>query len=693
MLVKNDDPPTIQGFSFAVARGILFLWIVVLPREGQADPLALTAEWQYQGSNAQAGHLAESYTADYSKRLDLTEVMAMDTTLRCSRRTDADSARQDVTPSLSYQINNDLFFFNLSGTDNEEFSDNSQGDRSNRSLAAAWNSAWSRETAWWLPAVNLNATRNWQDDSLDPSRHESNATGHGGSLDWDLALARVFYNYNRYGANDAVSGNESTAENQLTRIETDASFLDGRGTVTLSQQFATVNNDYRARVVGGFALLPLIVTASHGEAVPTPVALTVNAALTDGNRDATAVTVNNPVHPMNIGVRSNNFQPVERIYLYTDIALSTAVAAQFSWDLYASINNLDWTLIQSSITGFYNPLEKRFEFAIPSSGKEYVKLVAVNDPAITAVNFTEVEAFQAVAANGTMLTTHDTQDTYQTDASMNFKLRPDLQLTSNIAYMKNSSSTGYDLKSTAVSSGLSWNPNPEWSVRVNGNRNLRDRTGALSDENRYYGLSLSFPTLPSVDSVLGVTLSEYYEGVRKTNTGYIFTLQFIADLYRDLTGRLNCNLNQSDSLATGQESEIVSTTLGLTARLVPGLVADWSTTVSDSSVQGTTVTSDAMMNWRFTDNLSLRGNLNNSWGGTEAMDASAGFDVALTDTMQVSMTQRRQITPEASNITALDWRWTITRYLSMMTSGAFLYGGEKDEWNVVSRLNTRFATF
>ncbi|MDD5759204.1 MAG: hypothetical protein PHI06_08990 [Desulfobulbaceae bacterium] len=676
---------------------LLTLWYVgaVSVPEAHAESLALTADWTYQSSSQQAGYLAESYTVDYAKRLDLTEVMSMDTNLRASHRTGADTTRQDVTPSLSYQINNDLFFFNLTGTDNEEFNDNSaQGDRSNRSLASTWNSNWSRQTAWWLPSVNLNATQNWQDDSLDPARQESESSSAGGNLNWDLALARVFYNYNTYDSNDAVSGNESNSENQLTRIETDASFLNGRGTMTLSQQFATTTNDYSTRVEGGIALLPVVITAYHGETSANPVVLSANSALTDGNRDATAITVNNPIHPMNIGVKSNNFQPVARIYLYTDIELLQSVERAFRWDLYTSNNNFDWTLTQASINGSYNPLDKRFEFIIPPSGREYVKLVAVNDPSLIAVNFTEVEAFQAVDATGSRLMSTDSQNTYQTNVGMSVALRPDLQLTSNVTYMKNTSTNGYDWNSTDISSGLSWNPNPDWSVQTNANRNLRERTNALSDENRSYGVSVNFPTVPTVDSVFGINLSEYYEENKKTNTGYNYTLQFIADLYRDLTGRFNCNFNQNDSLLTDLQSDTLSTTVGLTARLIPSLVADWTLTLSDTTNQSSTVNSNAMMTWRVTDNLSVHSDLYGSWGETNTMDLSAGFDMGLTDTMQISMTQRRQITPDTSNITALDWRWTITRYLSMMTSSAFLYGGkEEDEWTIASRLNTRFTTF
>jgi len=659
--------------------------------EVQAGPLALSADWTYQGSSEHAGRLAETYTADYSTRHELTEVMSMDTTLRCSSRSDADSTRQNVIPSLSYIINNDVFFFNASGTANEEFSDSVQGDRSNRSLAVAWNSAWGRRV-WWLPGVNLNANNNWQEDSLTPSRQDSDSSSRGGSLDWDLALARVFYRYNAYDSNNQIFGNESETRDQLTRIETDASFWQGRGAVSLSQQIASVKTDTLARVAGGFALLPVAVSAYHGEAIPDPVTLAANGALTDGNRNVVAVTVNNPVHPMNIGVRTN-FQQVDRVYLYTETALSAATSAQFVWDLYSSNNNIDWVLVQASIPGTYNPIDKRFEFVVPSLGKEFVKLVAKDDPAITAVNFTEVEAYQAVAANASRIAVNDTLDTYQTNATMSLRLRPDLQLTSNVAYLKNDSSTGYDLTSTGVTSGLSWNPNPEWSVRVNSNRNLRTRTGIIDDETRGYGVSVGFPTIPAIDSVAGINFSEYYEGPIKTTINHDYTLQFMAELYRDLNGRLNFIVTQSDNVQTGRETETISTRVGVTARLVPGLVADWSTTVSDTSGKGSTIVSDAIMTWRFTDNLALRGNVNGSWGVTDVTTASAGVDVGLTDTMQLSFTERREFAPEVSNISAVDWRWAITRYLSMMTSGAILWGGVREEWNVVSRVNTRFTSF
>lgn len=659
--------------------------------EIHAGPMALSADWTYQGSSERAGYLTESYTADYSSQHDLTELMSMDTTLRATRRNDYDLTRDNVTPSLSYLINNDIFFFNLSGTADEELSDSVLGDKSTRLLAANWNSMWGRHV-WWLPGVNLNFNQSWQEDSLTPSRIDSNSTNQGASLDWDLALARVFYRYNTYESNNLISDYESEVKDQLTRIETDASFWSGRGAVSLSQQIASVTTDTLTRVAGGIALLPVPVSAYHGESVPSPVTLAVNGALTDGNREGVAVTVNNPVRPVNIGIRVN-FQPIHRIYLYTETALSPAVSSQFVWDLYTSNNNVDWALAQTSVPGSYNTVEKRFEFVVPPYTREFVKLVAVNDPDITRVNFTEIEVFQALAADSTTLSYDDSRDTYQTNASMSLQLRPDLQLTSNVDYLKNESSAGYNLISTGVSSGLNWNPNPDWSVRVDGNQNHRKRTGIIDEETRGYGVSIGFPTIPTVDSMAGVTLSEYYEGSTKNSLSYNYTLQFIAELYQDLNGRLNVDYTQSDNLLSGYETQTLSTRVGLIARLVPGLVADWSVGVNDTSGQETSFASDAIMTWRFTDDLALRGNLNSSWGAADITTASAGVDVGLTDNMQLSLTQRREFSPASANITGFDWRWSITRYLSMMTSGAILWGGVREEWNIVSQVNTRFTSF
>lgn len=654
-----------------------------------AESLALTGNWEYQASSANADQLVERYAADFAHHQDLTEVMALDAIIRYNRLSESEEERQDVIPSFSYLINNDLFLFNLSGSADEELND-SPRDRHNRSLAANWNSAWEKQA--WLPAMSLNLTRNWQGDDFATHRQDSESKGGGGSLDWDLALARVFYRFTAHESDDLQSGSWSKVENQLARVETDASFWGGRGTVNLSQQLTYGNNENRARLEGGIALIPVIVSAYSGEALSTPVTLTLNSSLTDGDKEVTAVSVNNPLRPLNLGL-GINFRQVDRIYLYTDSVLSTATSAQFGWELYSSNNNRDWTLERAQVIGTYNPIFRRFEFVVPAQDKEFLKLVAVRDPAITQVNFTEIEAWQAVRDTGQAIVVSDDQESQQTDANLALQLRPDLQLTSNVNYAQHQSSLSADVTNTNINSGLTWIPRQDWSVRLNNALNSRDRDEDLADETHSYGLMVGFPTLPTVDSVMGVTLSEYYEGEAKISTGTNYTLQVIADLYTDLNARLNVSLNRIDTPLTEVGNEAASTQLNLTARLLPGLVADWSGTYTTFSDQDSTIASEARLNWRLTDRLSVEGRASGSWGGEDLADIAGGFDLALTETMQLSLNQRREISPEPGNITALDWRWAINQSLSMLTSGAFLYGGERDEWNITSRLNTRLTNW
>jgi len=654
-----------------------------------AESLALTGNWEYQASSANTDQLVERYAADFSHHLDLTELMALDATIRYNRLSESEEQRQDVVPSFSYLINNDLFLFNLSGSADEELND-SPRNRHNRSLAANWNSVWEKQA--WLPTMSLNLNQNWQGDDLETQRQDSESKGGGGSLDWDLALARVFYRFNTHENDDLESGSRSLANNQLARVETDASFWGGRGTVSLSQQLAYGSNENRARLEGGIALIPVSVSAYSGEALPTPVILSLNSSLTDGDKEVTAVTVNNPLRPLNLGL-GVNFRQVDRIYLYTDSVLSAATSAQFGWEFYSSNNNRDWTLERAQLLGTYNPIFRRFEFVVPAQDKEFLKLVAVRDPAITSVNFTEIEAYQAVTDTGQAIVVNDDQESRQTDANLALQLRPDLQLTSNVNYAQYKSSLSADVTNTNLNSGLTWTPAQEWSVRLNNALNTRDRDNDLADEAHSYGLMVGFPTLPTVDSVVGVTLSEYYEGGEKTTTGTNYTLQVIADLYTDLNARFNVSLNQFDAPLTETGSETASTQLNLTARLLPGLVADWSGTYTTFSDQDSTIASEARLNWRLTDRLSVDGRVNGSWGGTDLADIAGGFDLALTETMQLSLNQRREISPDPSNITSLDWRWAINQSLSMLTSGAFLYGGERDEWNITSRVNTRLTNW
>lgn len=669
---------------------LMFCWGGGLyPSNLQADPLALTGDWSYQHSNATPSQFDENYTADYSKHLELTELMTLDTAVRYHRRSDDKTTRQSVIPSVSYALDNYLFSFNLSGIADEEV-DMSPGNKSNRSLAANWNSAWQRQL--WLPAMAANFNQNWRGDDLNTHAQEVEVTAAGGSLDWDLALAKVFYSANRNEDTDFVSGGQSKEQSHLTRLATDASFWDGLGTVSLSQQYAYTDSEDRAVAEAGVALIPLQVSAYHGETVPNPATLSGNAALTDDDKEAPAVTVNNPIHPMNIGIRTN-FRQADRAYLYTDSALSATTSSQFRWDLYSSNNNVDWTLERSSMIVSYNSFMRRFEFMLLGPAKEFLKVVAVRDPAITAVNFTEIEVYQAVTTSEPSIVLRDDQASYQTDANLSLRLRPDLQLTSSVFYLQNNNTASPDMTHTGVNSGMTWSPRQDWSLRLSNDLNTRERTNALTDEMHSYGLSVGFPTIPTVNSSLGVTLSELYEGGQKINAGTNYALQFIADLYTDLNARLNLSLLQNDEVSTGTARQIASNQLNLTARLLPGLVVTWSGTYSTSSDQASAFASDTFLSWRLTERLSVQGGVNGTWGETDAAMLSAGFDLALTEKMQVSLSQRREIAPDTGNITAMDWRWTINRYISMITSGAFLYGGVSDEWYINSRLSTRLVNF
>ena len=57
----------------------------------------------------------------------------------------------------------------------------------------------------------------------------------------------------------------------------------------------------------------------------------------------------------------------------------------------------------------------------------------------------------------------------------------------------------------------------------------------------------------------------------------------------------------------------------------------------------------------------------------------------------MTLNQGYAFEPERKYVTALDWRWTLTDNLSLLTTGSYESGDEIDDaWSVVSRLNARF---
>lgn len=655
----------------------------------EAETLSLTGNWKYQDTNAASDEFSERYSFTTGKRFEFTDAMSLDSSIRFNRAKDETLTRENLAPSVSYLINNDLFMFNLSGAANEEFN-SKNAEKSNKSLAANLSSAW--EMKQWIPQVGVNYNQSWQEDDHNPNLTNSENRSTGLNIQWGFLLSKLFYTYNLNENKNKVTGGSGNVSSHFARYQTSRSFWREKVSVNFSQQYNGSDNKNILPVNGGIALLPMSVAGFSGE-VSSPAgnySLATNSDLTDTDVTDRAVTTTHDVNYLNIGFKTN-YQTVTTLYLYTSTNLSFAAHSAFSWDLYSSTANATWTLEKSGLSATYDSLNNRFVIDISGYTREYLGVVAATDAGAILVSFSEVEIYQEISASGSQTLVKNRTSSQQTDVNLSFKITNDLQLTSNLTYEQNNNSVGTDSHSTKVSNGINWFLADGMTLRANANFISRKRDNTPEDQTRSYGLSLEFLPLATVDTVLGVTLFELYESDQKLSESYNYNLQMVARLYEDLDARLDATFTQSDDNVTGSKSNNTSARMHLTARLIPGLVATLSSNYSKSSGATADVESTVNLHWRLSEMLAVTSTYSQAWTSSESASMSTGFELALTRNMQISFMYGRSIRPDSSQTTSLNWKWTISKYISMITTGSYQdgYGGEA--WSVMNQLSTRFS--
>jgi hypothetical protein len=183
----------------------------------------------------------------------------------------------------------------------------------------------------------------------------------------------------------------------LGNFENDAGTVSGNA--SLSWTKSTTESRGPAVDVGQLVLVDGLYAL---DSTPSLGALDPRTALNDGNRDAGAgipiggVASGGGVD-RNLGIDQGVApKSVERIHVYTDVAFTPAEAAEFSWSVFTSNDNLIWTRTEFSALTTYDQALRRFVIQTGDVASRYVKVVNRTYSATApAVEVTEIVALGA----------------------------------------------------------------------------------------------------------------------------------------------------------------------------------------------------------------------------------------------------------------------------------------------------------
>ncbi len=166
-------------------------------------------------------------------------------------------------------------------------------------------------------------------------------------------------------------------------------YLQGRGSAYASYSIGAIQTSVTARGSGGTVSTsqrPIsgLSVVEVFPAVPTRVTLAPNSALVDGVTSAsaglnlgysgTSPTGERPLRDLGAEF-ADAVTPVNALYVYVDRTLPDEVAASFTWTVYQSEDNLDWTQVGGTLVGLFDPLLSRFEISIERTAARYLKVV------------------------------------------------------------------------------------------------------------------------------------------------------------------------------------------------------------------------------------------------------------------------------------------------------------------------------
>jgi len=663
-----------------------------------AASINLNGTWGYDEDKSEGGVYRQRYALDYAEKLELTRAMAVSSTMRYSL-TEQDGVQQQLlSPSADFLLANDIFRYGVSGMINARLNDERQANQD-----LTWET--SLESAWvnkLLPFMRLSYGQSKSIDDLEPRRVDSLTSFADAGIEYQYEFLKLFYRYYMQEGENRVAQNVDESGGHLAKLDLSRSFWRNRISFALSHQYSSDHGENTVEVgADGVALVNLQISQVAAGPEDNPLQTTELPnfpALVDGKLEAPALTVR--VGENLSMVMRTSFQHVDMVCVYTSEELPAADRG-FRWDVYGSIDGLQWTLLESDAQDIYNEVLQRFEININGVEELYLKVVAAALPLVDT-DFSEIEVYRRVRTGGSFYTDVRDSGNRQTDFNFRLQLASTVQMSYGLSLNAQDISTSLDQESFSQFVSLQWNPGTIFSSTLNATESRQDYSDRPLLGTRSYALSVAATPVPTMDIALGSGRLESFEDGILISTSNNYTFYGSAVLLPDLNASLDVSFTEGEVVGAAQTNNSMNSRLRLTAWLLPSLEADVIGSYGESrigEVTGHNVDGSMSINWRPSDILSVSGATKKSWvntgSGPDSYSFSANF--ALNRNNQMGLNYAKTGGEYVQENYNLNWTWTMTEFFSMRSYGALIEGGAAslsddgggEEWRIGTELLMR----
>jgi len=417
----------------------------------------------------------------------------------------------------------------------------------------------------------------------------------------------IIYQGSYRDTEDKLNHFETTDMLQTGRITYADSFLDRRVSLNSSYNinYDVTKTSATGTTVSGTISSQIFPFAGLFSISDTPMtgALSPDPALIDGNLTVSAgINIGLPAlggdtRPRNIGLDLLNATQVNELYVWVaiDLSLYPAISSSFSWNIYTSSDNLNWTFFTTVSSAPFGPFQNRFDITFPNVTTRYIKVVVnpLSNLIPGASSFpnifvTELQVFFTQPAsqvvNGPSSKTTTIAQVLNTDVRARILNIPTLYYEGSFFFNRTDPS---GLQTYILSNGLS--ANQRLSDIFSANARVAIENGEQENQTRIaylYNASIIATPLRTLRDTLVFSGQTARIGGKPNDNTSVF-LNNTATLYQGIDINLNGGLNFSTA-ETGVESTNTILLFGVT--IVPhrtmNLSLDFQNTATDSSGGG-----------------------------------------------------------------------------------------------------------
>ena len=529
--------------------------------------LHLNGNWSTPfGDDDGPWNLGQSYNLSVSH--DPTAAISVSGNIRYATA-EQQSADKTTTlvPSVSIGLSNDLFRFNLSGSQSKRQKGNDPS-----SIDRSWNSNLSsnfKNPLW--PQLRLSYGESNSTNDATPVTVDNDSSSFAAGLDYSWDFIKLLYNYRNSVSSDKINNSDNRTIGHSTNIQLTKNLVNNRLSLSASHQYSLNNSEASTSRIGGQLIIDLIASAAYAGIDNTPLSGTLPTvpALNDQNlQTATSAELPGTGDRLNIALQIN-LQTFSILEFYFDRSLPTTIQQRLHWSFYSSQDNVTWLPVAAIPAMDYREENSRTiataTFPTSLTNVRYIKMVIETDPGFDTAFFTEIRSREVITGTADTVTNKYTSENIQ--GSINYRPWEPLQF-------------GYSFNrniSDSDRSALSTQDNHTISSHLNLNRyfmlslSLSESSDEIEglENSRYHSFACSYQATPldSTSFSLNVTRSEHYNGNEKDRSSDSISTNLATVIVPDLTANLSYQWSRGLNHIDDTETRSNSYTFNLMARL------------------------------------------------------------------------------------------------------------------------------